>query len=232
MADLMFRIKVNNWKKQNEKHKDFYKKTPIANNFCTDSKLIGLPMVARWLYLGLLLLCGDSNKDTVSVGEGYLKLLAGNGIGYRKVLDRLQSIQLLSYASIDPLEVFNELNNKESNKAEDVPLEPAKDFSNISNPTMLSNIPLSKPAEFQEIEKALTSPNVFGTDFPPALRRGKNNFISRILVAYEFNTDDFKRDLTSIINESLLDKITDAGKSDYIATRVKKKALEVFNATR
>jgi SepF-like predicted cell division protein (DUF552 family) len=240
----LYEITVLNWEKHNSDHKKSYKKTLISNNFCTDPKLIAMPVVHRWFYLGLILLCGSNvegnRKDIVRVSEAYLKLLCSNGVAYLKVLDSLQSFQLVTYEKIDSLKGIKEGRKEGTDEGENknvflggnISKQPAKEFSNISNSTEIHHTVISKNQELSEIESTLRSENVLGTDIPPAMKSQKamTSFCSRILISYAMSVEDFKRDLKSVINESLVDKIAPSGKSDYIVARIKKKALEVYNA--
>lgn len=191
-----------------------------------------LPITARWMYLGLLLSAGDHNNQCITFTSASLQQLSIKGVPYTKLLLLLEQYQLVTVVKYPSLEVFNKEIKEVINKGEPPRKEPAKDFQNISNPTELQNIALTKAAEFLELDKIFGSEHAFGSDFPPALRKGKTNFYSRILISYDFNMTDVRRDMNSIINEGLLEKIPASSKSDYIATRVKKKALEVYNATR
>lgn len=111
-----YKITVFNWIKNNPKYKDFYKKTPIANNFCTDSTLQELPISARWMYLGLILLCGSSNKQTIIVGVTTLKQLSSKGVAYLDLVRLLEQFQLLSYASFTSLNELKEVKVEEEEK--------------------------------------------------------------------------------------------------------------------
>jgi hypothetical protein len=157
------------------------------------------------------------------------------------LLSQLQQYQLLSFTKLkeikgnkskDKIEmVFNE-NPKKLATTISSEKQAVDNFLNISNSTEIQNISLTKQKEIQEIEKMLSSPNALGDDFPPALKKGKAQFISRILRSYDFSTKDFERDLTSIINESNVDEKKGPAKVDYIVARIKTKTLEMFNASR
>ena len=141
-------------------------------------------------------------------------------------------LRLEKFENKDLISTFQGAKDKEQYKDKEKDKEKETDFSNISNSTMLANVAFQNSKEIDEIENLLSSENALDQDFPPFWKKGKTNFCSRILISYDFNLDDFKRDLKSIINESLLDKISPSGKSDYIISRIKKKALEMHNAAR
>lgn len=139
-------------------------------------------------------------------------------------------LRLEKFENKDLIRTFQGAKDKEQYKDKEKDKEKETDFSNISNSTMLSNVALQNSKEIEEIQNLLSGENALHEDFPPFWKKGKTNFCARILVSYDFNLEDFKRDLKSIINESLLDKIAPSGKSDYIISRIKKKALEMHNA--
>lgn len=112
MSNTIYKITVLNWKAHNLKHKDSYKKTLIPNNFCNDAKIKVLPMSVRWMFLGLLLVCGDLSKDTVEVDEGTLKGLLGSGYRTTEALNLLKSIPLLTYQKIEFLRIEKKLNKE------------------------------------------------------------------------------------------------------------------------
>lgn len=93
----IFKITVPKWSEHNKGHRGSYKRTMIANNFCTDAKILSLPLSTRWLFLGIILECGSYNKDTIEVCERQLKAIMQAPTSCIKALDRLQSLQLLSY---------------------------------------------------------------------------------------------------------------------------------------
>lgn len=133
----IYRITILNWERHNSKHKASYKKTMIDNNFCWDSKIEVLPMSVKWMYLGLLLICGDMAKDTIEVSERMLKGLVENGIRFDKGLDSLQTLQLLKWEKITPL-----MNRIEENRIEEKINELPKGVKKLKK---LSPLPLEEP---------------------------------------------------------------------------------------
>lgn len=102
MADnSLYSITVNNFNKYNSGLKKGHKSTLISNNFCSDSKLGVMPLTVRWLFLGIVLTCGDYTRDTIEMNERQLRELLESSWSVPRALDALQSIQLLSYAKID-----------------------------------------------------------------------------------------------------------------------------------
>lgn len=113
---VIYRIRINNWDRHNVGRKKAYSKTLIANNFCTDNKLGTLPLSHRWLFLGILLECGSSNRDIVEMNERQLRVMLESSKSVSRVLDSLQSLQLLSYEIYDPLIKKDTLSLKKERK--------------------------------------------------------------------------------------------------------------------
>lgn len=103
MAKAIYKIKVTNWGKYNAKQKKAYKSTLISNNFCTDSKLSVLPLSHRWLFLGILLTCGNHTSDTIEMSERQVRDLLESSKSIERALASLQSLQLLTYDKIEHL---------------------------------------------------------------------------------------------------------------------------------
>lgn len=111
----MYTINVTNFSKHNQSLKKGHKSTLISNNFCTDSRLGVLPVSHRWMFLGLLLMCGNHTSDTVEVNERQLRDLLESSKSIERALDSLQSLQLLSYSKNEIL-----LNRKEKKVKEKI----------------------------------------------------------------------------------------------------------------
>ena len=108
----IFRIHLPNFEKYNPGKKKTYKKTMIANNFTDDPKLSVLPLSLRWMYLGLVLTCGDHGSDVLELSENTLRDMLESSKSVTGALDTLQSFQLLTYENITPN--IKEYNIKES----------------------------------------------------------------------------------------------------------------------
>lgn len=93
----IYKIKVLNWERHNPKSHKSFKKTLIANNFCTDNKLGVLPLSHRWLFLGILLTCGNEGKDTVEMSGKQVRALLESSKSIEGALSALQSIQVLTF---------------------------------------------------------------------------------------------------------------------------------------
>lgn len=114
MNKKLFKIKVLKWADYNPGRKKSYKKTLISNNFCTDNKLGVLPVTHRWMFLGILLTCGDHNRDTVVFNEKQLRVLLESSKSIVGALDALQSIQVLSYTVDEVAPYLNRSKEKRS----------------------------------------------------------------------------------------------------------------------
>lgn len=114
----IYNITVTNFNKHNKTIKKGHKATLIANNFCNDSKLGTLPLPVRWLFLNLILTCGDMTRDTIELNERQLRDMLESSWSIERALDALQSFQLLSYVKN---EVF--INRIEKKRKEDKRIE-------------------------------------------------------------------------------------------------------------
>ncbi len=99
----IYKITVLKWNKHNGHIKRGHKSTLIANNFCNDAKLRAVPVTVRWLFLGILLTCGDYTRDTVEIAENVLRDMLESSWSVPRAMDALQSLQLLTYEKIEPL---------------------------------------------------------------------------------------------------------------------------------
>lgn len=115
----IFNIKVVSWSDHNKSHKPSFKKTQIANNFCTDARIVTLPLCVRWLFLGLVLECGNSNSDTLMISERQVNALLTTRLGAMNALTQLQSLQMVSFEIIEhSIQNRIELNRKEEKRNE------------------------------------------------------------------------------------------------------------------
>lgn len=118
MSDrFIYKITVLNWERHNPKHKQYYKKALIDNNFGRDAKLRILPMTTRWLFLNIVLSCSDICRDTVELSPNTLRGMLECNRSIVGALRSLQSLQLLTFEKVDPLRV--ELNRIELNRIEE-----------------------------------------------------------------------------------------------------------------
>lgn len=93
----IYKITITNFKKHNPSIKKSYKSTLISNNFCQDPKLGMLPITTRWLFLNLVLTCGDFGGDSIELSSKQLREMLECNRNIDRELDSLQSLQVLSY---------------------------------------------------------------------------------------------------------------------------------------
>lgn len=97
----LYQITVTNFTKYNSSLKKGHKFTLISNNFCADNKLGMLPLTHRWMFLGIVLTCGDYTSDTIELNERQLRALLESSKSVESALASLQSLQLLTYTKND-----------------------------------------------------------------------------------------------------------------------------------
>jgi len=97
MGKYIYSITLTNFNKYNGSIKKGHKATLISNRFCNDAKILSLPIHTRWLFLNLVLTCGDLSRDTVELSEEQLRNMLETRQNIPTVLDLLQSLQLLTW---------------------------------------------------------------------------------------------------------------------------------------
>lgn len=129
----IYTLTVTNFKKHNSSLKKGHKATLIANNFCNDSKLGALPLTVRWLFLGIVLTCGDYTSDTIEMNEKQLRDLLESSWSVDRALDALQSFQLLTYQKNASFLNRIEKNRKEEKRIEKNLPAPRKNADKFEN---------------------------------------------------------------------------------------------------
>ncbi len=123
----IYKITVLNWIEHNPGTKKHFKKTLIANNLTSDAKINALPLSCKWLFINLLLICGDYAKDTVTLTERQLNDILTTKEGPQNALERLASFQLVTFEKNDFFRIEKkEKKGKEKKRKELVCSEPAK----------------------------------------------------------------------------------------------------------
>jgi len=124
MKNTIYKIHVINWNKHNTGHKSTYKKIMIKANFCTDAKIRTLSMSERWVFLNLIVACSDVARDTVELSSKHIRDMLESNRNIDGVLDRLQSLQLVTYEKrlFNELNELNELKKRKEKKKEKEPL--------------------------------------------------------------------------------------------------------------
>lgn len=115
--NAIYRIHVINFNKHNAKLKKAYKATLISNNFCDDAKLGLLPLTVRWMFLAMVLTCGDHTSDTIEMSESRLRDLLESSWSIPRALEALETLQLVTFEKITPF--INEIkeNKRKLNKS-------------------------------------------------------------------------------------------------------------------
>jgi hypothetical protein len=95
---MIYRIQVLGWEKHNSKKKKGHQYIYVSTRFFDDAKIRMLPTCGKLLYLGLLLRCGDVASNSVECSHDVLVMLSGGrGVVVSRLLDQLQSFQLVTY---------------------------------------------------------------------------------------------------------------------------------------
>jgi hypothetical protein len=174
---FIYRITVTNFNKYNSTLKKGHKSTLISNNFCSDPKLGTLPMTTRWMFLGIVLTCGDFTRDTVEMSSKALRNLLECNRDVDRELYSLQSLQVLTFEKIDPFMNRIEKKVKESKrKEENIFIAEIDDPKNESENSTLdgpsTDPQISKPEVRRQIEK------IYNDHYP--LKKGKSKGVEKL----------------------------------------------------
>lgn len=113
MSKAIYKITVCNFRKHNPGIKKGYKYTLLSNRFFDDAKINVLPTTTQLLLIKLILICGDTNNETISISEHTLNKMLSRRERIDNVLNQLQSLQILTYEKND---LFIKLNKKKLNE--------------------------------------------------------------------------------------------------------------------
>lgn len=113
-----------------------------------------------------------------------------------------------------------------NNKKKDV-----NEFSSILSPAETHDISLRNAAECFSFEELINKPSVFGERLPVEISRNKTKFLTTLVHVYAGNSADFADHLKAIINEGFSEEKSGVSRAEYVLTRIKKKALELYRAT-
>jgi len=116
----IYRITVSSWDKHNGKMKRGYKSTLIRNNFTSNAHLRTVPVTVRWLFLGIVLTCGDHTRDTVEMSESQLRDLLESSWSVERALESLKELQLLTFEKIAPFGINRIEKNRKEKKGNSV----------------------------------------------------------------------------------------------------------------
>lgn len=153
----LFKITILKWREKNPKHKDGYKKTLIQNSLIHDAVILSLPLSHRWLWIGLLLICGEHNNDTITMTQRQVNELLTTREGAHNALARLESFQLLRFEEIAPL--IKEKKRKEEEVKKDEKPPPISDSLKTNSALAFEN-----RFKFQEWDQFLRKNKLFCYD--------------------------------------------------------------------
>lgn len=100
-SKTIYKITVTNFAKHNATIKKGHKSTLISNRFCQDAKLRMLPITSRWLFLNLILTCGDLHSDTIELSQKSIRDMLECRRNIDRELDSLMELQLVTYEKIE-----------------------------------------------------------------------------------------------------------------------------------
>ncbi len=120
----IYRITVLNWEKHNGTMKRGHKASLIQNNFCSDAKLRTVPVTVRWLFLGILLICGDHTRDTIEMSERQVRELLESSWSIERALSSLQELGVLTYGKNGPLLIEEKRKEEKRREVEGAPAAP------------------------------------------------------------------------------------------------------------
>lgn len=110
----IYRITIHNWEKYNKKSKPGHPCVMISKRFLDDAKIQNLCASGKVLFLLLVLYRGETSNEYVEITAETMQKLVGNrGVSIQKLVNQLQSFQLLSYEIVKPLYNIKEVKLKE-----------------------------------------------------------------------------------------------------------------------
>jgi len=101
----LFKITVLKWFEHNPNAKKTYKRSMIQHSLVSDAKINAMPLSHKWLFINMLLICGDHANDTITLTQRQLNDILTTREGAHNALARLQSFQLITYEEIALIEV-------------------------------------------------------------------------------------------------------------------------------
>lgn len=105
----VYRITLVNFEKYNPNIKKSYKSVLVSTGFLSDAKVRQLSPCGKLMLLSFILVAGESGRSQVEVSHESICYQSGVKSGsVQSQLDLLQSLQLLTYEKIDPLNNIKE----------------------------------------------------------------------------------------------------------------------------
>lgn len=167
-SDIMYKITLIGREEPTKKTKKHFKQTLIDNNFCDNPKLGMVPVTYRWVYLGLLLSASNEARECIEIPQKALRRYIESSSSIPRVLDALQSLQLLTYEKIEFLRIEEKRREekrnsvrgkrfeKVSNEERQIDLEIDPDVTDLQATKNVSKLPAIKNAT-QSNDKSLTA---------------------------------------------------------------------------
>lgn len=138
--NTIYKITVLNFEKYNGKIKKGYKSVMISTDFLDDAKVSSLPAGGKLLYLGLILRCGYLTSSSIEGSHDLLvRLAGGSGQVVQRLIDQLESLQLVTFEKKQLLMNLKEVKRKEVKRTEseglkEAPSRPAEKAADIISP--------------------------------------------------------------------------------------------------
>lgn len=159
-------------------------------------------------------------------------VLNENNNAHKQVIKLLEKIGPPELLISPSLGAQDKDKDKDQDKDQDKEEKRAADFYDILNPVQVLDISLKHQQTFDEVKSIFLGPNVFDGKLPVQMRKVFPKFCATLVSVYENNIDDFKEQLTSIINEKNTEEKTGASRAAYIQARIKNETLRLYNAAR
>lgn len=120
--NTMYKITLLEWFKHNPGAQKSFKKTMIEHRLISDAKINALPLSNKWLFINLILICGDHANDTITMTQRQVNEILTTREGAHNALDRMQELRLLTFEKTSLIEVNKEKLSK-VNKVKEVKVE-------------------------------------------------------------------------------------------------------------
>lgn len=102
--NTIFKITVLKWFEHNPNAKKSFKKTMIQHSLISDAKINALSLSHKWLFINLILICGDHANDTITMTERQINNILTTKEGACNALAKLMSFQLVTFEKMSLIE--------------------------------------------------------------------------------------------------------------------------------
>lgn len=110
----IYKITLLNWFEHNPKAKKSFKKTMIEHRLISDATINSMPLSHRWLFINLILICGDHANDTITLTQRQINDILTTKEGAENALTLMSQFQLLSFEKTESFRIeVKEKNRKE-----------------------------------------------------------------------------------------------------------------------